>query len=296
MAAAGSWSVTWTNVLRPQARSAHTHRGLRTTTSTDAGRCLTASLTAESAADQPAGTATYVVPFAPGEQYKLPGTAPDGTPLGLRPGLYTVKVGAPGYEYATVDVQVPLGASVTAPVAELLHAPTVQGTITSNADSSPTGPTCIYAIPDTSTSNPTACGTPTPSNCQLSPTTYNGTADANGTVCAYVDGSGQYRLQLPKHGTYTIRIVPSDPEFLTTEYLALRMQLWALAQVDDEFAEINSSAQARYREGLAALVREARPDLSRQECGKRAADIDVIQNGVWLTARVPGEYLSRLVG
>jgi AcrR family transcriptional regulator len=76
----------------------------------------------------------------------------------------------------------------------------------------------------------------------------------------------------------------ADPEFLTTEYLALRMQLWALAQVDDEFAEINTSAQARYREGIAALVREARPDLSRQECGKRAADIDVIQNGVWVTA------------
>lgn len=76
----------------------------------------------------------------------------------------------------------------------------------------------------------------------------------------------------------------ADPEFLTTAYLSLRMQLWALAQVNDEFAEINSTAQARYREGLANLIRAASPELTRRECRQRAADIDVIQNGVWLTA------------
>lgn len=76
----------------------------------------------------------------------------------------------------------------------------------------------------------------------------------------------------------------ADPDFLTTEYLSLRMQLWALARVNAEFAEINSAAQARYRSGLATLIREARPDLGARECAKRAADIDVIQNGLWLTA------------
>jgi len=76
----------------------------------------------------------------------------------------------------------------------------------------------------------------------------------------------------------------ADPEFLTTEYLSLRMQLWALARVNDEFAEINTAAQTRYRSGLSALIREARPELDRRECARRAADIDVIQNGLWLTA------------
>jgi AcrR family transcriptional regulator len=76
----------------------------------------------------------------------------------------------------------------------------------------------------------------------------------------------------------------ADPEFLTTEYLALRLQLWALAQLNDEFAEINSSAQSRYRDGLAALIHAARPDLSLAECERRAADVDVLQNGMWLTA------------
>ncbi|MFJ3667333.1 TetR/AcrR family transcriptional regulator [Streptomyces sp. NPDC090106] len=74
------------------------------------------------------------------------------------------------------------------------------------------------------------------------------------------------------------------PEFLTTEYLSLRLQLWSLAQAHEEFAQINTAAQKRYRAGLAALIRAARPDLSRAECNKRAADVDVVQNGMWLTA------------
>ena len=76
----------------------------------------------------------------------------------------------------------------------------------------------------------------------------------------------------------------ADPEFLTTEYLSLRLQLWALAQAHEDFAQINTGAQARYRAGLADLIRAARPELSRRECNRRAADIDVVQNGIWLTA------------
>jgi AcrR family transcriptional regulator len=76
----------------------------------------------------------------------------------------------------------------------------------------------------------------------------------------------------------------ADPEFLTTEYLSLRLQLWALANADESFAHINTAAQKRYRGGLAALIRMARPGLTRAECDKRAADIDILQNGIWLTA------------
>ena len=74
------------------------------------------------------------------------------------------------------------------------------------------------------------------------------------------------------------------PDLLTTEYLSLRLQLWALAQADPEYAEINATAQRRYREGLAELIRAARPQVPRRDCLKRAADIAVIQNGMWLTA------------
>src|SRR5690242_4957964 len=74
------------------------------------------------------------------------------------------------------------------------------------------------------------------------------------------------------------------PEFLTTEYLSLRLQLWSLAQADEDFAHINAAAQQRYRAGLATLLAAARPDLTEQTCQERAADVDVVQNGMWLTA------------
>ena len=76
----------------------------------------------------------------------------------------------------------------------------------------------------------------------------------------------------------------AGPEFLTTEYLSLRLQLWSLAQAHGDFEEINTSAQKEYRSRLAALIRGARPDLTRAEAARRAADIDVLQNGLWLTA------------
>jgi AcrR family transcriptional regulator len=76
----------------------------------------------------------------------------------------------------------------------------------------------------------------------------------------------------------------ADPQFLTTEYLSLRLQLWALARAHPDFAEINTTAQKRYRKALAELIRAARPELSRAESNRRAADIDIVQNGMWLTA------------
>ena len=76
----------------------------------------------------------------------------------------------------------------------------------------------------------------------------------------------------------------ADAEDLTTAYLSLRLQLWAIAQAHPDFEEINTAAQKRYRKGLAALIRAARPQLSRAEANKRAADIDIVQNGIWLTA------------
>ena len=75
----------------------------------------------------------------------------------------------------------------------------------------------------------------------------------------------------------------AGPELLTTRYLSLRLHLWALAQAHEDFALINAAAFERYLDGLAALVGNATPGLSRQECRERAADIVVVQNGMWLT-------------
>ncbi|WOH19171.1 TetR/AcrR family transcriptional regulator [Paenarthrobacter sp. GOM3] len=75
----------------------------------------------------------------------------------------------------------------------------------------------------------------------------------------------------------------ADPELLTTPYLSLRLHLWALAQANEDFAQINAAAFDRYLQGLAALIGNAVPGLSPEECKDRAADIVVVQNGMWLT-------------
>ena len=75
-----------------------------------------------------------------------------------------------------------------------------------------------------------------------------------------------------------------EEEFLRPDYLGLRLQLWSLATVDPEFAAINQDAQLRYRNGLAGLVANATPGLAADEVARRAADILVIQNGIWLTS------------
>jgi AcrR family transcriptional regulator len=78
------------------------------------------------------------------------------------------------------------------------------------------------------------------------------------------------------------RVAAAD--LLTTRYLSLRLHLWALAQADEDYAEINAAAFDRYLDGLATLMSNAKPELSWQQCRERAADIVVVQNGMWLTA------------
>jgi AcrR family transcriptional regulator len=76
----------------------------------------------------------------------------------------------------------------------------------------------------------------------------------------------------------------ADHEFLATDYLALRLQLWALAPVHPTFARINHEAQRRYRDRLADLISRARPGLTEAAAAQRAADILIVQNGIWLTS------------
>jgi AcrR family transcriptional regulator len=75
----------------------------------------------------------------------------------------------------------------------------------------------------------------------------------------------------------------ADPELLTTRYLSLRLHLWALAQAHEDFARINATAFDGYLQGLATLIGNAMSGLSPEECKDRAADIVVVQNGMWLT-------------
>ena len=75
----------------------------------------------------------------------------------------------------------------------------------------------------------------------------------------------------------------ASSEFTNHDYLMLRMQVWSLAQVHEDFAQINKSGHERYRAGLAKLIKDARPELSQAAARSRADDIDLVQNGIWLT-------------
>jgi TetR/AcrR family transcriptional regulator, cholesterol catabolism regulator len=77
-----------------------------------------------------------------------------------------------------------------------------------------------------------------------------------------------------------------DPEFMVSEYLGLRLQLWALAPVNPLFATINHDAQAAYRDGMTRLVAGARPELAATTAERLATDVIVIQNGIWLSALI----------
>lgn len=77
-----------------------------------------------------------------------------------------------------------------------------------------------------------------------------------------------------------------DEEFLDHAYLSLRLQLWSLASVDTAFADINRRAQRRYLEHLTALIAAAMPELDEGETARRAGEILVVQNGIWLSAAI----------
>lgn len=118
----------------------------------------------------------------------------------------------------------------------------------------------------------------------------------------YDDKTSLIRAALHRVDEHDLKLVAPDPsltpdeqlrnalrrvagaDLLTTRYLSLRLHLWALAQADEGYAEINAAAFDRYLDGLAALVSNANPELSWEECRDRAADIVVVQNGIWLTS------------
>lgn len=76
------------------------------------------------------------------------------------------------------------------------------------------------------------------------------------------------------------------PDLLRRDYLALRLQLWSLAAVDGTYAEINRRGHRRYLGELAALIAAAVDGIDEAEATRRAGEILVVQNGIWLTAAI----------
>ena len=71
-------------------------------------------------------------------------------------------------------------------------------------------------------------------------------------------------------------------EFLESEYLALRIALWAISRTDDQVEIVERRNNTRYMDTMARLILQARPGLDHRAAADRATDVIALQNGLWL--------------
>lgn len=71
-------------------------------------------------------------------------------------------------------------------------------------------------------------------------------------------------------------------EFLESQYLALRLALWAISRTDPEIETVERHLYERYAQQMTELIARARPDISRRDARNRTTDVIVTQNGLWL--------------
>ncbi|MDQ1713573.1 MAG: large repetitive protein [Frankiaceae bacterium] len=163
------------------------------------------------------------IPVTPGAEYVLPHSGP-----GLTPGLHTVTVSAPGYETASIKVQVPVGGTAIAPVVALQPRAALTGKITPGA-AAPLPATCVVAVPFDGTTIPTVTScSPLPDlACSVIP------ADP-GARCAQVDVSGNYTVgDLPRSGAFFVFVRPvSDAEWIPVPGTPLTLALGETRRYD----------------------------------------------------------------
>ncbi len=70
--------------------------------------------------------------------------------------------------------------------------------------------------------------------------------------------------------------------FLSSEYLRLRLVIWAAARLHPDIGVADLSVYHEYVDRTLGLIREARPELSVEEARQRADDVSTNQNGLWL--------------
>jgi len=71
-------------------------------------------------------------------------------------------------------------------------------------------------------------------------------------------------------------------DFLTGDYLRLRISLWAVALTDPAVSRLDAEYNATYTTIWEGLVAAARPELTDDEVAARVTDAITLSNGVWL--------------
>lgn len=144
------------------------------------------------------------------EEYMLPALT-DQAVAGLTPGLYHIKLTAPGYEPVTTDVQVGQGQIVPAAQIALQPLSMVSGTVSTRVGT-PAAPTCVVVVP---------AGTTLPTGC----TVAGGVCTATGGPCVLTDADGGYQVRGLVHGGYQVLVFPQDPEYRAVKPLAAQLDL-----------------------------------------------------------------------
>lgn len=73
-----------------------------------------------------------------------------------------------------------------------------------------------------------------------------------------------------------------DEEFLSQEYLKLRLVLWAAGRLDPEIGAADVSLYEEYVSHMAGLIAAACPEVDAAGARARADDVSLLQNGLWL--------------
>lgn len=71
-------------------------------------------------------------------------------------------------------------------------------------------------------------------------------------------------------------------EYLNSDYLRLRVSLWAVALTDPELAKVDVDYYRRYLASLAGYVAAARPTLTTAQVNARCENVSALTNGLWL--------------
>ncbi|MGX7681840.1 beta strand repeat-containing protein [Jatrophihabitans sp. DSM 45814] len=240
--------------------------------------------------------------FAPGILPSSEYTAPLGS-TGLQPGLHTITAFAPGYQTASIKVQVPLNATVNAPEIAMYPAPIIKGTISSavgqavtlgtpasgNAPAVPANPVCIFAV---------GVGvTPTPA--QLACSSYNppGSVAAPGcpteqasvppsptdVVCTQADANGGYSLTVAQNGGYSVFVTPADDEYRPISGSQLLLPLGGTV-------EYNATLHRKGRIDVSVLVRNPTGNTGNLIAGGAGISVRLTTNGAnGITDVVPPE-------
>ncbi len=227
-----------------------------------------------------APTETISAQYPPVDPYVLPADGDTAHP-GLVPGLYTVNLTAPGYEPASVTVQVAQGAITTAPQVSMAPLGMIAGRITTQVGF-PTDPTCVVVS--------SAGASPPPAGATCTADVAAGTCTVGTDTafrCGLVKPDGTYQVRGLTHGGYTAYVLLSDPEYLPPAPFDLQVEIASDATYNPVLDRLGR---------ISVTVEEPNPDTAELTFVTGATVVAQIANVTKATATSGADGIALLTG